>query len=104
MRTLSFKINGQNLEKIGDFSGIIRGSKRYLKCSFELVDKEWLTMTRIAVFEWGNTEYPVLLKSDNTCLVPDEVTDHSCFKVKMVGISGGSKKNVTNKEVVLQEG
>ena len=45
-----------------------------------------------------------LLKSDNTCLVPDEVTDHSCFKVKMVGVSGGSKKNVTNREVVLQEG
>lgn len=104
MRVLNFKINGQKLEKIGDFSGIIRGSRKYLKCHFDFVDGEWLTMTRIAVFEWGNTEYPVLLKTDNTCLVPDEVTDYSCFKLKIVGVLGGSKKNITNREVVLQEG
>ena len=32
MRILNFKINGQKLEKTGDFSGIIRGSRKYLKC------------------------------------------------------------------------
>lgn len=104
MRILNFKINGQKLEKTGDFSGIIRGSRKYLKCRFDFIDREWLTMTRIAVFEWGNVEYAVLLKPDDTCFVPDEVADHSCFKVKVVGILGDSKKNITNREVVLQEG
>ena len=34
MRTLLFEVNGQSLSKVGDFSGIIRGSKQYLKCEF----------------------------------------------------------------------
>lgn len=50
MRILNFKINGQKLEKTGDFSGIIRGSRKYLKCRFDFISREWLTMTRIA--EW----------------------------------------------------
>ena len=32
MNILHFKINGQHLQKVGDFSGIIRGTKNYLKC------------------------------------------------------------------------
>lgn len=34
MRTLYFEINGQTLRKIDNFSGIIKGSKQYLKCHF----------------------------------------------------------------------
>lgn len=34
MRTLLFEVNGQSLSKVGNFSGIIRGSKQYLKCEF----------------------------------------------------------------------
>lgn len=42
MRTLYFEINGQTLRKIDNFSGIIKGSKQYLKCHFTVKDPEWI--------------------------------------------------------------
>lgn len=51
MRTLYFEINGQTLRKIDNFSGIIKGSKQYLKCHFAVKDPEWTGMGIVAVFE-----------------------------------------------------
>ena len=50
MRTLYFEINGQTLRKIDNFSGIIKGSKQYLKCHFAVKDLEWTGMGIVAVF------------------------------------------------------
>ena len=42
MRTLKFNVEGQSLKKDSacDFSGIVKGSKGYLQCSFSF-SREW---------------------------------------------------------------
>ena len=102
MRTLNFNIENQKLKKDGDFSGIIRGSKQYLRCFFSFDGDTWNGLRKIAVFENLNGEHAVDLSRDGSCIVPDEVTDGSFFRVKMVGI-GKNTKIFTNKELVCQE-
>lgn len=102
MRTLYFEINGQTLRKIDNFSGIIKGSKQYLKCHFAVKDSEWIGMGMVAVFENSDGTYAVAVQKDRSCMVPDEVTDGSYFKVSVVGVSGKNKKITTNKELINQ--
>lgn len=104
MRTLYFEINGQTLRKIDNFSGIIKGSKQYLKCHFTVKDPEWIGIGMVAVFEHNGNEYAVVIQKDGSCMVPDEVTDGSYFKVSVVGVSGKNKKITTNKELINQGG
>lgn len=103
MRILYFEINGQTLRKIDNFSGIIKGSKQYLKCHFAVKDSEWTGMGMVAVFENSYGSYAVAIQKDGSCMVPDEVTDGSYFKVSVVGVSK-SKKITTNKELINQGG
>ena len=50
MRMLKFAVEGQQLAKHGDFTGVTAGSKGYLRCRFEQSDPEWLMAKKIAVF------------------------------------------------------
>lgn len=104
MRDLNFEVDGQSLRKVGDFSGIIRGTKNYLKCHFSFEDNDWFGLRKIAVFENQGEPSAVMLERDNTCQVPNEVTDGTYFKVSIVGISGKDKKIITNKELINQGG
>lgn len=101
MRTLSFKVDGQKLSKDGDFSNIIRGSKRYLRCKFSFEGNDWDRHRLIAVFEVNDEEHAVLLNPDKTCLVPDEVTNASSIILYVVGVLR-DEKIVTNKELIEQ--
>lgn len=98
MRALYFEINGQTLRKIDNFSGIIKGSKQYLKCHFAVKDPEWTGMGIVAVFENNDGSYAVAVQKDGSCMVPDEVTDGSYFKVSVVGVSG-KNKNITTENI-----
>ncbi len=104
MRTLLFEVNGQALSKVGDFSGIIRGSKQYLKCEFMRKSSDWFDVGMIAVFEQNSEKHAVAVQKNGTCMVPDEVTDGSYFKVSVVGVSGATRKITTNKELINQGG
>lgn len=104
MRDLNFEVDGQSLRKVGDFSGIIRGSKKYLRCVFSYKGIDWSNMRAIAVFEHNGNEYAVVIQKDGSCMVPDEVTDGSYFKVSVVDVSGKNKKITTNKELINQGG
>lgn len=106
MRTLNFKINGQRLSKDGDFSNIIKGTKGYLKCAFKTDDKDWINCRIIAVFETPNYEDAVVLKADNTCVIPDKITDSDYFRLHVVGTKTGDNNYmiITNKELISQEG
>lgn len=104
MRILYFEINGQTLRKIDNFSGIIKGSKQYLKCHFTVKDPEWIGIGMVAVFENGNGTYAVAVQKDGSCMVPDEITDGSYFKVSVVGVSRNDKRITTNKELINQGG
>lgn len=103
MRKLQFSINGQKLSKSGDMSHIVRGSKGYLLCSFIFDSEDWTGYKIAAVFEVQDEEYAVPVSSSGECLVPDEVTDSSYFKLRLVG-----KKNdlmlTTNRVLISQEG
>ena len=102
MRILDFKIKNQRLSKNGDFSNIVRGTKNYLKCRFELADADWFGVRKIAVFENGGEESAVELERDNTCEVPNEVTDKSYFKLKLVGVKMGKITLISNKILINQ--
>lgn len=70
MRKLMFAVEGQKLSKQGDFSGIMAGSKGYLRCHVQLRDNDWLYAKKVMVF---NDEYAVALNADFECTVPDDV-------------------------------
>lgn len=97
MRNLEFKIEGQKLTKSGDFSGIIAGTKNYLRCVFSFNDPYWDSMAKVAVF---NDSTAVAIKS-NMCLVPNDVSDDRNFKLYVVGKNGNTIAN-TNKILIEQ--
>ena len=65
MRVLNFKVSGQSLSKNGDFSGIVAGTKGYLRLSFDF-DPEWES-------EWaeGETEIKQAWKLVDDPVYPD---------------------------------
>lgn len=103
MRILQFTVEGQRLSKSGDFTGIIRGSKKYLRSQFVFNGSDWNGCKVVAVFQLKDKEYPVAIDSNRSCMVPDEVTDSSAFKIRLIG-----RKNdyqiTTNKVLISQEG
>lgn len=102
MRTLDFSVDGQKLDKIGDFSNLIKGSKGYLRCKFKF-DSDWSGHKVIAVFERNKKQLPVALRSDKTCMIPDEMSQASCFKMSLIGDKDGNRIT-TNKITIEQEG
>ena len=83
MRVLDFKVNKQTISKHGDFSGLIAGTRGYLRARFAF-SSEWANSKRVAVFSCADGEFPVLLKG-NMCDVPDEAAACLSFKVRVVG-------------------
>lgn len=107
MRELKFTVNKQKLSKDGDYSHIVKGSKSYLKCCVTFDDNDWIKYRKIAVFFDDNKkEYARKIEPDGTCNVPDEVTDGSYFKMKIVGVlpTDTDKRIYTTTEVISQEG
>lgn len=98
MRKLMFTVNGQQLRKANDFSGIMAGSKGYLKCGLQLDDNDWLRAKKVMVF---NDEYAVAVNADYECRVPDEVTDAKSFKVQLIG-QAGKTRMMTNPVLIEQ--
>lgn len=84
MRVLNFEVYGQNLKKIGDFSGIVSGTKGYLKCHANFADNDWKRALKVAVFD----ETYLVPMYDDSCMVPYEVSDKRSFKMSIVGKNG----------------
>lgn len=87
MRILEFDVDKQKMTKQGDFSGLIAGSKGYLKARFSF-SSEWNGYRKAAVFKCPTGEYPVLINGC-MCDVPDEAAACTSFKVHVVGKRGG---------------
>lgn len=99
MRILQFRINGQKLSKDGDFSGLIAGTKGYLYTAYNF-DSEWDGCKKAAVFLRYDKEYPVPIVNAR-CAVPDEITEHKCWKVYLVGVKDGYR--ITTNEVEVRQ-
>lgn len=98
MRRLLFSVSGQTLKKEGDFSGIIAGSRGYLRCLFGTAEQDWLTAKKVALF---NDQYPVIVDEAGECAVPDEVTDGRSIKVSLVGQKGDTR--ITTNPVLIEQ-
>lgn len=102
MRKINFKVDKQRLSKVGNFEHIVKGTKGFLQCVFSFDEENnWKDYNIVAVFEAGNVECAVIV-DNNTCIVPNEVTDLRCFKIRLIGIKE-SQRITTNKELIKQE-
>lgn len=99
MRTLQFKVAGQELSKDGDFSGLVAGTRGYLQTAYNF-DSEWDGCRKAAVFVRYGKEYPVPIVN-NRCEVPEEVTEHKRWKVYLVGVKDGYR--ITTNEVEVRQ-
>lgn len=100
MRILKFEVEKQVLKSDSncDFSHIVAGTKGYLETRF-CFSEEW-TGCRIAAvfFNYRSTEYPRPI-INGRCKVPDEVTDKTKWKVRIVGEKEGLRITTNSVEV-----
>ena len=99
MRVLNFKVSGQSLSKDGDFSGIVSGTKGYLRLSFDF-DPEWAGCKKAVIFSRYDKEhaFPVI---NGGCPVPDEIAQHTRWKVRLIGEKEGYR--ITTHEVEVRQ-
>lgn len=111
MRTLEFKVIGQQLKKKPrcSFSKIVMGTAGYLQCKFHF-DKEWDGCKKVASFfvvREGTTVYDehcLLLDKNDCCEVPKAVCGYPEIYIQVTGAKDkGAYKIVTNKFKVKQE-
>lgn len=102
MRTLSYKIIGQRLIPVGDHTGLIAGTKGYLRAQFEF-DNDWDDCLKVASFYAYKEEYAELLNSENSCIIPQEALTESEFEVQLEGRSK-NYRILTNRITETQSG
>lgn len=102
MRLLKFNVDAQHIQKDPncDFSGIVAGSKDYLRAHFTF-SPEWQDCIIAASFWRGQKEYAVLL-NNNECTIPAEALTGPTFRVSVLG-QRGRYSIPTNKVIVRQE-
>ena len=83
MRVLTYKVKGQKIIPTGIHSGLIAGTKGYLKAQFEF-DDSWKDCVKVASFT-NNNEHACKLDENNSCIIPDEALTDSTFKVTVEG-------------------
>lgn len=105
MRELKFNVSGQHIrpDPACDFSGIVPGSKGYLKAIFTF-DGEWAGCEKIAEFRKYDVEKCTSVRlTGNSCMIPEAELANRCFYVNAVGIKPGYRIK-TNREKVDQNG
>ena len=102
MRLLKFNVKSQLIMKDPDcdFSGLVAGTKNYLKAYFTF-SSEWDNCILIASFWRGSKEYAVVIEN-NCCCIPEEVLVGSTFSISITGQNNGYRIT-TNKVSVNQE-
>lgn len=105
MRTLRFKVSGQELIRAPgcNFSNIIAGTSGYLQAAFEF-GQDWDGTVQVAAFYpyFQSQEVGRLIK-DGACIVPDEVAAYDTFKVGVVGQRENGQRITTNLITIKQE-
>lgn len=107
MRTLKFIVEDQIIrpDPNCDFSNLVPGTEGYLQAEFSF-SSEWAGCMRVATFySMMGTEYsPQVLEDGRACMIPAEALKRKTFKVQVLGKGTNSKKMVTNKLAVSQNG
>ena len=100
MRTLEFVVESQLIKKKTDcdFSNIVAGSIGYLKAKFHF-SPEWMGCRKAASFWVDGNEYPVLLDTFNSCVIPPEALTGDRFSVSVTGVKSDYKIKTTKTKV-----
>lgn len=102
MRTLKYKVQGQNIIRDSgcDFSHIIKGSNNYIRLVFEW-DEQWKNKAKVISLRNANgEEVNVVLQSK--IVLQEKTTNGSIFSFQIYG-KEGEEKIQTNREYVEQE-
>lgn len=97
MRYLDFKVDGQILQKNGNFDNLIAGTNGYLIARFSF-SHEWMGTMKVASFN----DIPVLLVN-NQCKVPKDILEYH----RIVVDAEGRRENyriTTNGVEIIQTG
>lgn len=103
MRTLSFNVKGQIIEKDPncDFSGLVAETEGYIKAKFTF-SEDWNGCVKVVGFSSKGTEFePCKLSSDNVCEIPKEALEHHEFSIKVYGKRNGVR--ITTREVNIKQ-
>lgn len=109
MRTLKFIVNGQKLSKDPncDFSGIVAGTKGYLKAEFIFSD-EWKDLIKVLGYSSNRMKEDIVFIKDDSILIPESILGDSRLIFRITGVRSLNSSNdltiVTNKVRVTQEG
>lgn len=89
MRELLFRVNEQKLKPVEQYTGIMRGSHRYLNLLFRF-GREWKSCRRvIQVKDADGNEYNSVITNDGVVL-PGEITQTSRLYITVYGRKGES--------------
>ena len=89
MRNLYFRVDGQELKPLEQYTGIMRGSHRYLNLMFEFV-REWANYKKVvSVKDVEGNEYNAVI-TRNGVLLPKNVTCTSRLYITVYGRKGES--------------
>ena len=90
-RTLRFNVNDLLINKDPncDFSGLVPGSKGYLRAEFNF-SSEWDGCAKVAAFytRFGKELSHAVLEDGKSCIVPEEALKRKIFKVRVFGTNG----------------
>ena len=88
MRTLVYKVKDQRIIRSGDHSGLVAGTKGYLRAQFKF-DKNWDDCMRVASFFYNDVEYAKKIDKDGFCEIPPEVLIGTSFELSIEGRKPG---------------
>lgn len=88
MRTLLFKVDGQNLyaNNQADIGGLVAGTSGYIKVKF-LFSDDWKGCIKVVAFvsNSGKEFEPSRLDDENSCYIPTEALEYHEFDMKVLG-------------------
>lgn len=100
MRNLYFRVDGQELKTLEQYTGIMRGSHRYLNLMFEF-GREWANYKKVvSVKDVEGNEYNAVI-TRNGVLLPKDVTGTSRLYIT-VYVSDGKTTVQTNTVTIEQ--
>lgn len=101
MRTLTFVVDKQDLQKHGDFNGLTVGTNGCLHAWFRF-STEWSGRRRLAIFTCNAGEFPALIIG-GTCAIPNEVTACKTFDIRVVGMRKGCDDMISTRVSIIQD-
>ena len=106
LRTLRFKVDDLLITKDPncDFSGLVPGSKGYLRAEFDF-SSEWDGCAKVAAFytRFDKEICHAVLEDGKSCIIPEEALKRTIFQVSVFGTNGDIVLP-TNKVEVNQNG